>query len=135
MSINVEEIEGVGPVLAGKLREAGIKTVADLLTACAAPKGRHDLAERTGLAEKQLLKWANMADLMRVSGIGPEFSELLEAAGVDTVKELRGRNAENLAAKLAEVNTAKKLTRRVPSEAEVVRWIESAKTLEARMTY
>ena len=135
MSINIEEIEGIGPVLAGKLREAGIKSVADLLNACAAPKGRHDLAAQTGLAEKQLLKWANMADLMRVSGIGPEFSELLEAAGVDTVKELRNRNAENLAAKLAEVNTAKKLTRRVPSAAEVGRWIESAKTLDARMTY
>lgn len=135
MSINVEEIEGIGPVLAGKLREAGVKTVADLLTACAAPKGRHDLAARTGVAEKQLLRWANMADLMRVSGIGPEFSELLEAAGVDTVKELRSRNAENLAAKLAEVNTARKLTRRAPSAAEVDRWIESAKTLDARMSY
>lgn len=135
LSTNVEEIEGVGPVLAGKLREAGIKTTHDLLNACAAAKGRRDVCTQTGIAEKQLLKWANMADLMRISGIGPEFSELLEAAGVDTVKELRGRNAENLALKLAEINEAKKLTRRVPSAAEVTRWIENAKTLDARITY
>jgi predicted flap endonuclease-1-like 5' DNA nuclease len=97
--------------------------------------GRKATAEKTGVSESQLLKWANMADLMRISGVGSEFSELLEAAGVDTVKELRNRNAENLAAKMAEVNATKKLTRSVPSGKVVTGWVEQAKTLEPLITH
>ena len=92
-------------------------------------------AATTGLSEGQLLKWANMADLMRISGIGPEYSELLEAAGVDTVKELRNRNAENLAARMAEVNATSKLTRAVPAEKVVSDWIEQAGSLEPLITH
>lgn len=135
MSYKIEEIEGIGPAYAEKLGTAGIKTTDDLLNACGTSKGREAVAAKTGLSTAQLLKWCNMADLMRVSGIGGEFSELLEAAGVDTIKELRHRRADNLAAKMAEINAAKKLTRRVPSEAEVARWIERAKTLEPKITY
>jgi predicted flap endonuclease-1-like 5' DNA nuclease len=135
MTYKVEEIEGIGPAYAQKLVLCGIKTTDDLLAHCAASKGREAIAAKSGLSAKQLLQWANMADLMRVSGVGPEFSELLEGAGVDTIKELRTRRADNLAAKMAEVNAARNLTRRVPSEAEVAKWIERAKTLEPKITY
>ncbi|MDH3979376.1 MAG: DUF4332 domain-containing protein [Gammaproteobacteria bacterium] len=135
MSYKIEEIEGIGPAYAEKLAAADISTTDDLLKLCCDAKGRKSTAETTGVSEGQLLKWANMADLMRVSGIGSEYSELLEAAGVDTVKELRNRNAENLAAKMMEVNEAKKLTRTVPSEKTVVGWVEQAKTLDPVITH
>lgn len=135
MAYKVEDIEGIGPAYAQKLASCGIKTTDDLLEHCGTGKGRETAAAQSGLSAKQLLQWANMADLMRISGIGPEFSELLEGAGVDTVKELRNRRADNLAAKMAEVNAAKNLTRRAPSEAEVTKWIERAKTLEPKITY
>jgi predicted flap endonuclease-1-like 5' DNA nuclease len=135
MGYKVDEIEGIGAVLAQKLGAAGIKTTDDLLAQCATAKGRESVAATCGLSEHQLLKWANMADLMRVSGIGSEFSQLLEAAGVDTVKELRTRNAENLTAKMAEVNAAKKLTRRVPTSAEVAKWIGAAKEMEPKISH
>ncbi len=135
MSYKIDEIEGIGPAYAQKLLAAGIKTTDDLLDACGAGKGRDAVAAKTGLSAAQLLKWSNMADLMRVSGIGAEFSELLEAAGVDTIKELRNRRPDNLTAKMAEINAAKKLTRRVPNESEVTKWIERAKTLEPKITY
>ena len=92
-------------------------------------------AATTGCSEGQLLKWANMADLMRISGVGEEFSELLEAAGVDTVKELRNRNAANLAVAMKETNDEKKLTRTVPSEKTVTKWVEQAKELEPLITH
>ena len=104
-------------------------------TAHATPKARKALATETGLEEARILKWANMADLMRVKGIGEEYSELLEAAGVDTVKELKTRKAENLAAKIAEANAAKKLVRAVPGPKLVARWIDGAKSLAPRLTY
>jgi predicted flap endonuclease-1-like 5' DNA nuclease len=135
MSYKTEEIEGIGPVYAEKLRTAGIGTTADLLRLCGDAKGRKATAATTGLSESQLLKWANMADLMRISGVGQEYSELLEAAGVDTVKELRNRNAENLAAKMAEVNASRKLTRTVPSEKAVAGWVEQAKSLDPLITH
>lgn len=131
----VEEIEGVGPAYAEKLAAAGIKSVNGLLEKCATRKGRAEVAEATGISDKLILKWANHADLMRIKGVGPEFSELLEAAGVDTVKELKHRNAENLAAKMKEVSEEKKITRQSPSVKQVEAWIEQAKTLEAKMTY
>jgi len=135
MSYKIEEIEGIGPAYAEKLSAADVKTTDDLLKLCCDAKGRKSTAEKTGVSAGQLLKWANMADLMRISGVGSECSELLEAAGVDTVKELRNRNAENLAVKIAEVNETKNLTRTVPSEKVVKGWVEQAKTLDPLITH
>ncbi|NWG46159.1 MAG: DUF4332 domain-containing protein [Alphaproteobacteria bacterium] len=135
MAYSVEDIEGIGPAFAKTLGEAGIKTTDDLLEHCGHAKGRETLAGTTGISEKLLLKWANMADLMRISGVAGEYAELLEAAGVDTVKELKMRRPDNLTARMAEVNEAKKLTRRVPAESEVARWIEQAALLEPKITH
>ena len=135
MSYKIEEIEGIGPSYAEKLSAAKIKTTNDLLKLCCDARGRKSTAETTGVSEAQLLKWVNMADLMRIKGIGSEFSELLEAAGVDTVKELRNRNAENLAAKMKEVNAVKNLTRTVPSEKTVSDWVSQAKSLDPLITH
>ncbi|MEQ9640846.1 MAG: DUF4332 domain-containing protein [Alphaproteobacteria bacterium] len=135
MTYRIEEIEGIGPAYGAKLKDAGIDTTDKLLDACADPAGRKAMAEKTGLDASRLLKWANMADLMRISGVGEEYSELLEAAGADTVKELRNRNAANLAAKMAEVNEIKKLTRQVPSEATVTKWVGQAKELPPKLSY
>lgn len=135
MAYKIDEIEGIGPAYKEKLNGAGIDTTDSLLDTCGDKKGRAALAEKTGLSESQILKWTNMADLMRISGVGEEYSELLEAAGVDTVKELRNRNAENLAVKMAEVNEEKKLTRAVPSASQVEKWVEQAKTLDPKITY
>jgi predicted flap endonuclease-1-like 5' DNA nuclease len=135
MSYSIDEIEGIGPAYAAKLGEAGIKTTEAYLERAKDPKGRKALEEATGIEGKRILKWANMADLMRISGVGEEYSELLEAAGVDTVKELKHRNAANLAEKMQEVNEAKKLVRQVPSESQVTKWVEQAKVLPPMMTY
>ena len=125
----VEEIEGIGPVLGEKLRTAGINTVDKLLENAATKKQRQSLAEETGISEKQILKFTNMADLFRLNGVGQEYAELLEVAGVDTVPELAQRNAANLTAKMEEVNEAKNLTRKTPSATEVEKWIAQAKEL------
>ena len=135
MAYKIIDIEGVGDVYAEKLIAAGIEKVEQLLDKCAAPAGRKALAEATGISEKLILKWTNHADLFRINGIGPQFAELLEAAGVDTVKELRHRVAANLAAKVAEVNEEKHLCGRVPAEAEIQKMIDQAKELPPRMTY
>lgn len=134
-AINVETIEGVGPTYAKKLAEAEIVTTNDLLDAAASRKGRHDLAEQTGISEKLILKWVNRADLMRVPGIGEEYSDLLEAAGVDTVKELRTRNPENLYQTLLEVNEEKSLVRRAPHQSEVEAWVQAAQDIDPLLTY
>ncbi|MCI5989752.1 MAG: DUF4332 domain-containing protein [Bacteroidales bacterium] len=135
MAYKIIDLEGIGPVYAEKLVAAGVITADDLLERCAAPKGRKELAEATGITEKLILKWTNYADMFRIHGIGPQFAELLEAAGVDTVKELSHRVPANLAAKVAEVNEEKKLVRRVPVEAELQKMIEEAKTLPGVLTY
>lgn len=135
MSYKIIEIEGIGEVYADKLNAAGVKTTEELLEKAATRKGREKLAEETGISEKLILKWANHSDLMRIKGIAGQFAELLEAAGVDTVKELRHRVAANLHAKLVEVNEAKNLCNRVPAESEIVRMIEQAKELDPKMTY
>lgn len=135
MDYKIDEIEGIGPVYGEKLKVAGINSVANLLEKCAGKKGRVALAYETGIDEKLILKWTNHADLFRINGIGPQFSELLEEAGVDTVKELRTRNAENLYAKIQEVNGAKKLVRRLPSLDQLTKMIEEAGKSEVRMTY
>ncbi|MCB1197504.1 MAG: DUF4332 domain-containing protein [Bdellovibrionota bacterium] len=135
MSYKIEEIEGIGPSYAEKLATAGITTTDDLITQCATPAGRKTTAETTGITTSTLLTFTNKADLMRVKGVGSEYSDLLEASGVDTVKELRTRNATNLTTKLAEVNAEKNLTRTVPSETVVTGWIEAAKTMDTTITY
>ena len=135
MAYKIIDIEGVGEVYAKKLIEAGIETPAQLLDKCAAPAGRKALAEETGISGALILKWTNHADLFRIKGVGPQFSELLEAAGVDTVKELRNRVPANLQAKLEETNAAKKLVRRVPALKEVVKMVDQAKALDPVMTY
>ena len=135
MIYKIIDIQGIGPVYAEKLIAAGIETVDQLLAKGADPKGRHAIEEAPGIDHGRVLTWVNHADLFRVKGIGPQFSELLEAAGVDTVKELRNRNAANLAAKLLEVNEEKHLCRRTPVEKEVAKFIEIAKELEPVVTY
>ena len=135
MTYKIIDIQGIGPVYAEKLIAAGIETVDQLLEKGASAKGRQALEEATGIDHGRVLTWVNHADLFRVKGIGPQFSELLEAAGVDTVKELRNRNAANLAAKLLEVNEAKHLCRRTPVEKEVQKFIDLAKELEPVVTY
>lgn len=135
MSYSIDEIEGIGPVYAEKLKAVGIRTAEAYLERAKDPKGRKALAEETGIDDKRVLKWANMADLMRISGVGEEYSELLEAAGVDTVKELKHRVPANLHAKMKEVNEAKKLVRQLPSESGVEKWVAQAKELPAVMTY
>ncbi len=135
MVYKIDEIEGIGPVYGEKLRTAGIATVDQLLEKCAGKAGRTALAQETDIDEKMILKWTNHADLFRIPGVGPQFSELLEASGVDTVKELRNRNAENLYAKIVEVNESKKLVRRLPSQPQITEMIEEAAKLEPLMTY
>lgn len=135
MAYKIDEIEGIGPAMSEKLAQAKIKTTNDLLKLCCDKKGREQTAQTTGCSESQLLKWANMADLMRISGVGQEFSELLEAAGVDTVKELRNRNAANLAEAMKSVNDQKKLCRAVPSEKTVIKWVAQAKELPPLITH
>lgn len=132
---NIAEIEGIGEAFAVKLAEAGVQTVEALLEAGATVKGRADLAEKVGLSEHRILEWVNRADLARIKGIGSEYADLLEASGVDSVPELAQRNAANLHAKMTEVNEAKNLVRRLPSEAEVAGWIAEAKTLPRVVTH
>ena len=125
----IEDVEGIGPVLGDKFRAAGVKDTDALLKGALTAAQRKALAEQTGLSEARVLKFANMVDLYRISGVGSEYSELLEAAGVDTVPELAQRNAANLVQTMTAVNHEKKLTRQVPTEAEVSKWIEQAKSL------
>ena len=131
----IEDVEGIGPVFGEKLRAAGVKDTEAMLQNCKTPKQRKELAAKTEIAEAKILKFANMVDLRRVNGIGSEFSELLEAAGVDTVPELAQRKAANLAQAMAKVNEEKKLTRRVPSETDVAKWVEQAKALPRALEY
>jgi len=135
MVYKIIDIEGVGDVYAEKLTAVGIVKVDDLLQKCATPKGRAELAEQTGISDKLILRWTNHADLFRIKGVGPQFAELLEAAGVDTVKELRHRVPENLFQKLTETNEEKHLVRRVPAAIEVAKMVEQAKELEPVVTY
>lgn len=135
MTYKVQEIEGIGPAYGKALESADIKTTERLLQECAHKKGREAIAVRTGLKEAQLLKWANMADLMRISGVGGEYAELLEAAGVDTIKELRTRNAGNLAAAMKQTNEKTRLTRLTPSSQTIEKWIEVAKEMEPLITH
>ncbi len=129
------DIEGVGETYAEKLKGAGITTTESLLEQGATPKGRKEIAEKSGLSEKGVLGWVNRVDLFRIKGVGEEYADLLEAAGVDTVPELAQRNAENLLQKLTEVNQEKKLVRALPTEKNLTDWVAQAKTLGRVIEY
>lgn len=129
------DIEGIGPVYAEKLNAVGIRSVAQLLEAGAQPKGRQDLADKAGISRDLILEWVNHADLYRIKGVAEEYSDLLEEAGVDTVVELATRNPENLYKKIIEVNAAKKLVRRPPSQKMIEDWILQAKDMPRAVFY
>lgn len=128
-------IEGIGTAYEGKLAAAGVQSVEELLKTGSTPAGRKALEEKTGISHDLLLEWINHADLYRIPGIGEEYSDLLEEAGVDTVAELAQRNSDNLFNKLVEVNQAKELVRRLPSQKQVADWVECAKSLPKVITY
>ncbi|MDQ1313905.1 MAG: hypothetical protein QG662_14 [Pseudomonadota bacterium] len=131
----IEDVEGIGPVLGEKFRSAGVKDTDALLKSALTPGQRKVLAEKTGLSEARVLKFANMVDLYRINGVGSEYAELLEVSGVDTVPELATRNAANLTQAMATVNREKKLTRQAPTETEVAKWIEQAKGLSKMLEH
>jgi predicted flap endonuclease-1-like 5' DNA nuclease len=131
----LEVIEGIGPVYAAQLRKGGVATVEALLEQGATPIGRQQVEERTGVGHALILEWVNLADLMRIKGVGEEYSDLLEEAGVDTVKELRNRVPENLHDALVRTNEMKKLVRRLPTLRMVRDWVEQAKRLPPKVTY
>lgn len=129
------EIEGIGEVYAGKLEAAGIASIEDLLKDCCEAKARNDLAKKADVSEKQILNWVNRADLARIKGVSTQYADLLEFAGVDTVPELAQRNAENLHAKLEEVNAERKHVRKVPALSQVQDWVAQAKELPRIVNY
>ncbi len=135
MSRNIQDIEGIGPKYLDLLGRAGITTTYKLLEVGRDRAGRKLLAEKTSISEKHILKWVNMSDLFRIKGVAGQFAELLEGAGVDTVKELRTRNAENLARKMAEVNKTKRLCRMTPGAKTVSKWVAQATKLKPMVTY
>jgi len=131
----LEVIEGIGPVYAKKLRAAGISTIEALLRKGATPAGRRELEKKTGIGGEYIMDWVNRADLMRVKGIGEEYSDLLEKVGVDTILELAQRNPANLHASMVRVNEQKRLVRRLPTEAMVANWVRQAKLLPRAVSY
>ncbi len=135
MSYPITDIGGVNGEVAALLKTAGIRSTDRLLEMARTVRGRKLLSAKTGLDEKLLLCWANVADRMRIKGISKEYAELLQAAGVDTVKELKYRNPGNLAKAMADANKKRRLVRLLPSEKVVKRWIENAKLLPLKITY
>ncbi len=131
----ISDVEGIGPKFAGLLANEGIKTVEGLLKVAAKSKDRKKLSEATQIPEKLILEWVNLADLFRIKGIGEEYSDLLEEAGVDTVPELAQRKPENLLQKLVEINGQKKLVRRLPVLSQVEAWVKQAKDLPRIVEY
>jgi predicted flap endonuclease-1-like 5' DNA nuclease len=133
MAYKIAEIEGIGPQFGKKLESAKIMSTDDLPDRCGDPNGRKAIAAQTGINESQLLKWANMADLMRISGVGGQYAELLEAAGVDTIKELRNQNADNLTSSMLQINEQKHLANSSPASSLVQGWIEQAKKTDSHI--
>jgi predicted flap endonuclease-1-like 5' DNA nuclease len=131
----LEDVEGIGKVYAQKLAAVGVGSTQDLLKKGATPQGRKTIAEKSGVSAKLVLEWVNHVDLFRIKGVGSEYADLLEAAGVDTIPELAQRKAENLLQKMAEVNTAKKLVRRLPVLSQVEDWVKQAKGLPRVIEY
>jgi hypothetical protein len=135
MPYAIADLQTLDPSAVARLKSVGIRTTDKLLECAKDPKGRKQLATRTGFDERCILRWANLADRMRIKGIGEDYAGLLEAAGVDTVKELKYRNPGNLAKAMADANTNRKLVRLLPSERSVERWIETAKKLPLKISY
>lgn len=131
----IETVEGIAKTYGEKLRKAGVNRTDQMLERGCTRKGRKELAEASGIDEKLILKWSNFCDLMRVKGVGEEYSELLEAAGVDTVKELRNRKPENLQAAMVEANKKRKMVRQTPGLKQVEKWVAHAKELDPKMSY
>jgi predicted flap endonuclease-1-like 5' DNA nuclease len=132
---NIMKVEGIGESYAEKLAVAGIKTTQTLLAQGASAKGRREISQQTGINEKLILRWVNHVDLFRIKGVGEEYADLLEAAGVDTVPELAQRNPDNLQAKMTAVNAEKRLVRQLPAARQIAQWITQAKTLPRIITY
>lgn len=132
---HIKDIEGIGPAYAEKLESAGITTTDHLLEKGASKAGRGSIASASGISETLVLNWVNRADLARIHGIGSEYADLLEAAGVDSVPELAQRNAPNLHAKMDEINKEKSLVRTIPSLISVEKWVAEAKTLDRVVTH
>jgi len=132
---NLTTVEGIGDVYAQKLKSAGVTTTEALLDQGSTPKGRKSIAEKAGISETLILKWVNHVDLFRINGVGEEYADLLELAGVDTVVELAQRKAENLLQKMDAANQQKKLVRRMPTQDQVKAWIEQAKQLPRAISY
>ncbi|MCH8478494.1 MAG: DUF4332 domain-containing protein [Wenzhouxiangella sp.] len=135
MNYNIEDIEGIGKARAEKLSKMGIKNTALLLEHGRTRAGRRRIAAECGVSPVRLLKWVNMADLMRISGVGEEYSELLEAANCNTIKQLRRRNPDNLTKRMLEINEQRKLVRSPPKASQVAKWVEQAGKLEPKITY
>ena len=135
MSYPIVDIDGIGAVGAAKLKAIGIRTSEKLLEAAKTAKGRRGIADKIGIDEKTVLKWANLADRMRIKGVGEDYAQLLQAVGVDTVRELKYRNVGKLASAMREANKKSKLVRLLPSEGRVRRWIEYAKQLPPKISY
>jgi len=131
----VIDVEGIGPKFSGKLAKAGILTTEGLLKKGATPAGRKEIASKSGLADHLILEWVNRVDLYRIKGVGSEYSDLLENSGVDTVVELAQRKGKNLFDKMVEINTAKKLVRKLPTKDQVEDWIAQAKKLPRVIKY
>jgi predicted flap endonuclease-1-like 5' DNA nuclease len=129
------DVEGIGKVYADKLKKAGVSTTDALLKKGANPAGRKQIAEKAGVSEHQILEWVNRADLFRIKGVAEEYSDLLEAAGVDTVVELAQRKGENLYQKMAQVNNQTKKVRKLPSQSQIENWISQAKRLPRAVSY
>jgi len=129
------DIEGIGPSYAEKLTAAGITSLENLLKKCCDKKGRKEISEKSGISEKMILDWVNRADLSRIKGVSTQYADLLECAGIDSVPELAQRKGDNLAAKMAEVNAAKKLVRKLPTAKQVNDWVEQAKKLPKLVTH
>jgi predicted flap endonuclease-1-like 5' DNA nuclease len=132
---SIDAIEGMRHAEATKLRKARVRTTEALLKTASTRTGRKQLSAKTGIPEKEILQWVNRADLMRVKGIGSEYADLLEVAGVDTIRELRRRNPSNLLETLIVLNTRKRLVRRLPTEGMVSAWIEEAKAVDPVVAY
>ena len=135
MNRSIEDIEGIGPKYAEMLKAAGVMNTGQLLAEGGERKLRVQLVERCGINEKLILRWVNMSDLFRIKGVAGQWAELLEASGVDTVKELRNRNPENLADRMREINRQKRLVKQVPNATQIGSWIDQAKKLPPAVTY
>lgn len=133
--MNIIDVEGIGPTYAAQLEAVGVKTVDDLLERGASARGREELEEKSGISHALILKWVNRVDLYRINGVGSEYSDLLEVAGVDTVPELAQRNPANLTETLAEANAARSLVRKLPTVDQVTDWVDQAKALPRVVQY